>query len=298
VFITALTTQVGVASQAVEKPVDTLLRTKGLVQYFGMICSSEILDADVLLLAAQVQSIKKIAFVSKKLAADFAIGGIAAQITAAGYTHTRILGYIDTEENSVLMAAAYAGRALSVDFSGSNTTSTMHMKDLVGVVADPNMTETILANCKTYGVDVYASFQGVAKTFCSGANRFFDRVYNLLWFIGDIEVNGFNYLATTNTKIPQTEPGMDGLKGAYREVCELGLTNQYIAQGTWTSPDTFGNKADFERNIEEKGYYIYSLPISQQSSSDRENRIAPIVQIAIKEAGAIHSSNVIVNVNA
>ena len=52
----------------------------------------------------------------------------------------------------------------------------------------------------------------------------------------------------------------------------------------------------FKRNIQEKGYYIYSLPVSQQSQTDREARKAPVVQIAIKLSGAFHFSEVIITV--
>ena len=52
------------------------------------------------------------------------------------------------------------------------------------------------------------------------------------------------------------------------------------------------------KNIKEKGYYVYSLPISEQSQPDREARKAPLIQIAIKSAGAIHSSDEIVTIAA
>ena len=285
---------------ALEKLDAAIIRTKTLVNYFGILATSEISDADLLLAAAQVQSVHKILFAAKRLAADVNTGGIADQIKTASYYKTRILLYLTsatTDEASVIMAAAYAGRALSVDFSGSNTTQTMHLKDLTGIAVDSSMTQTILDKCKTVGADVYASFQGVAKTFTSGANKFFDQVYNQTWFVSALEIAGFNYLAKSSSKIAQTENGVSGLKGAYRKVLEQAITNQYIAAGSWTSPDTFGVLEDFQRNISERGYYLYSLPVSQQSQVDRESRIAPLIQIALKEAGGIHSSNVIVYVN-
>jgi hypothetical protein len=119
-----------------------------------------------------------------------------------------------------------------------------------------------------------------------------------MWFVFALQVSGFNYLRQTGTKVPQTENGMDGLKGAYRSVCEQAVTNQYAAPGTWNSPVTFGNQADLIANVEQFGYYIYSTPIAQQLQADREERKAPLVQIALKEAGAIQSSTVVVNVNA
>src|SRR5690606_2514858 len=119
------------------------------------------------------------------------------------------------------------------------------------------------------GADTYVSFQGSPSVNCAGSNRFFDQVYNLGWFIGALEIAGFNYLKQSSTKIPQTENGVDGLKGAYRAVCEQAVTNGYCAPGTWTSPTTFGNQANLLENVEQRGYYIYSQPISQQSQADR-----------------------------
>lgn len=195
-------------------------------------------------------------------------------------------------------AAAYLGRALSTDFSGSNTTETMHLKDLTGVQPDPSMTQTLLNQAQAAGADVYVSLQGVAKVFTSGANLFFDQIYNQQWIAGAFQVAAFNYLAQTNTKIPQTENAMDGFKGALRNVCEEGVTNQYLAPGQWTSPTTFGNQVDFLLNISQRGYYIYSSPIAKQAQVDRAARKAPLVQIALKEAGAIQSASIIVNINA
>ncbi len=196
------------------------------------------------------------------------------------------------------MMAAYAGRALSTNFSGSNTTQTMQLKTLTTILADSGLTQTLYTAAQVAGVDVYASFEGVPKVACSGANRFFDQAYNLGWIVGALQVAGFNALATSSNKVPQTEGGVATLKTAYRRVLEQGLSNAYIAPGTWTSSDTVGNQEDFLRNILERGYYIYSSPVALQPVSDREDRKAPLIQIALKEAGAIQSSSVLVNINA
>lgn len=37
-----------------------------------------------------------------------------------------------------------------------------------------------------------------------------------------------------------------------------------------------------------KGYYVYVQPLSSQAQSDREKRRAPLIQAAIKLAGAVH----------
>lgn len=276
-----------------------ITRAESLVQFFGILSTKDYDAEEVSAAAAVVQTLNKILFVVSNSAADIAATGSFHDIAEAGYDKTRCLAYLsDTTEPAKVMAAAYAGRALSTAFEGSNTTSTMHLKDLVGVTADPSMTQTQLNLCQSCGADAYVNIAGVAKTFTSGANKFFDQVYNRCWFLGALEVAGFNALAKVSTKVPQTEPGMTILKGAYRLVCDRAVRNGYVAPGAWNSADRFGDVEAMLRNIEEVGYYIYSLPVNQQAQTEREERKAPLVQIAIKEAGAIHSSNVLVYINA
>jgi hypothetical protein len=288
-----------IALQPSETLAAAITRTVGLVQYFGIINDSILSQTDLLAAAAVIQPLNKIgAFVSRS-SADVETAGKLDLLRSGGFTKSRGIYYgATTDTDALVMLASYAGRALSTNFSGSNTTQTMHLKDLAGVQPDPSMTQTLLTKCKAAGADTYISLQGVAKVFCSGANKFFDQVYNLGWFVGALEIAGFNYLAQSSTKIPQTEDGMDGLKNAYRVVCEQGVTNRYSAPGAWRSSTTFGNQADLIANISQRGYYIYSVPISQQSQADRLARKAPLVQLAVKEAGAIHESDVIVNINA
>ena len=50
-------------------------------------------------------------------------------------------------------------------------------------------------------------------------------------------------------------------------------------------------------NILNVGYYIYSAPVNLQNTADRVARKAPLVQIAIKEAGAIHSTGLVIDIN-
>lgn len=285
-----------------------ITRTKDLVQYFGITVDqtvAQVGQTDLLAAAAVIQPLNKIGFFVSYTEADIQSGGMIDLLRTGGFTQSRGLYYGDSSvvagfagENAIVMMASYSGRALSTNFSGSNTTQTMHLKDLIGVQPDPSMTQTILNEAIAAGADVYISLQGVAKVFCMGANKFFDQVYNLQWFVGALQIAGFNFLAEASTKVPQTENGMDGLKGAYRAVCEQAVTNQYSAPGTWNSPTVFGIPADLIANVAQRGYYIFSQPVALQSQVDRAARKAPLVQIALKEAGAIQESSVIVNVNA
>ncbi len=276
-----------------------ITRTKDLVQYFGVMSNSIESGADMIAAAMVVQALNKIAFFVQRDPTSIDSGGDLDDLTTGGYTQSRGLYYgSDNDLDALLFQAAYAGRALSTDFSGSNTTSTMHLKTLATIEPDPTMTQTLLAKAEAAGADTYVSLQGVSAVFCVGANSFYDQVYNLQWLAGALQIAGFNYLKTTATKVPQTENGMDGLKGAYQTVLAQAVSNQYAAPGLWTSPTTFGNQQDLYDNIAQRGYYIYSTPIAAQLQTARAARQAPLVQIALKEAGAIQSSSVIVIVNA
>lgn len=134
--------------------------------------------------------------------------------------------------------------------------------------------------------------------FSTGANDYFDNEYANLALKFALQTAGFNYLAQTNTKVPQTEQGMNGLKAAYIAVMEQFVNNGELAPGAWDSSQTFGDPQTFLNNILQKGYYVFSEPVAQQSGAARDTRQAPLVQIAAKRAGAIQSSNVIVIVNA
>lgn len=255
-------------------------------------------DAEVLAAAAVVQPLKRMLFASSNVASSLNPGGLFYQIQNLKYTYTRCLLYtISAALARTSMAAAYAGRGMSVDFSGSATTISMHLKDLVGVAPDTGITQTILDLCKTIGADVYANVAGLPKVFCTGGNDFFDNVYNLTWLVFALEVAGFNALAETSTKLPQTEPGMAVLRGAYITVLQAAVRNGFIAPGAWNSPELFGDPVSLVRNVAQIGYYLYSQPVNQQSQTDRAARKAPLIQLAIKFAGAIHSTSVIVNVN-
>lgn len=276
-----------------------ITRTAGLVQYFGIMSAELASDPDTLDAAAVVQAMNKMLFVVSSTEADVEEGGLLDQLRTGSLDQTRGLFYKHegVTQDALDMMAAYAGRALSTNFSGSNTTQTMHLKDLRTIQPDSEMTESLLAKCQAAGADIYASIQGLSKVFTSGANRFFDQVYNQLWFAGALEVAGFNVLAQSSTKLPQTEQGISILKAAYRSICEQAVANQYSAPGSWNSGDSFGDLNDFLRNIEERGYYIYSAPVADQLAADRAARKAPLIQIALKEAGAVHSSSVLVNIN-
>lgn len=275
---------------------NALVRASAYVYFNGIISTSYGSNSSWATLAAQVQAYgDKMLFLPSNTVAD--IAGAFGTIQSSLDYFTRCLYYGGTGLQARLFAAAYASRLLSVNFSGSNTAITMNFKQLSTIAPDETISQTVYNQLQVYGVDSYVDIAGQPGCVSNGANRFADSILNLVWFITALKINGFNLLAGVGTKVPQTESGVGLLKTAYRQVCEQALNNAYIAAGAWTSAETFGNQVDFLNNILARGYYIYSQPVNQQPVNQRQARMAPSIQIAIKEAGAIHSTIVNVSVN-
>lgn len=246
--------------------------------------------------AAVAQTERKLLFLAESAVTSLTTPGLAFTVEGASQNYARVLHNTDAASLQKFIWG-YASRGMSTNFSAVNTTQTLNLKTIVGLTGDTGITQTILTAAKAVGADIYPIIAGQPVVQSYGANDFFDDIYNLNWLIGALEVAGFNHLRTTGTKIPQTESGMAGLKGAYRAICLQAKTNGFIAPGTWTGTDTFGDPEDFHRNIIDFGFYIYSSPVATQPNADRLLRQAPVIQIAIKYAGAIHTTSVIVNVN-
>lgn len=263
--------------------------------YFGGVLTTQYQDnATVLANSQAIQAMDCDYFETITSLKNIAVLG--KDIQAAGLGKTRSLAYSNNPQDAKVAIATYASIAKSVNYSGTATSNTLNLKTLTGVLPDSGLNDTYLVSAQTNGVDIYGNTGGLSVVYSNDNNGFTDEIEADLWLKKALEVAGFNYLRQTNTKIPQTESGMTGLKGAYAQICERGINNGSYAPGTWNGAIPFGDPEDFLTNIENKGYYIYSIPLSQQAQTDREARKAPLVQIALKRSGAFHFSDVIVNI--
>lgn len=291
-------------SPSLETTENCLIRMSGVIFFEGFMIDEE-MGGDVagfLNLANYVQSTQMMFFYTSSNIADLNPGSMLDQVRTLGDTRTRTLYYGGALANgqTQIFSSAYSGRGMSINFAGSNTVLSMQLQSLATINPDQTINQTGFNAAQTAGVDVYVSVSGVPCAMTSGANLFFDQVYCRTWIAFQLSVNGFNYLknaAQVPGKIPQTEVGMTGLKDAYIQAFNQGLANGYMAPGTWTQPFSFGDPETFAQSITAQGYYIVSQPINKQNPAQRQARIAPLVQAAIQEAGAINSSSVIIYVN-
>lgn len=252
-------------------------------------------DSDKLSISTFAKANNMIAYdvVSGASALERAVGNVVWDNTLASGTNYR---FIHSKANNRKLWVAMASRGQSVNFNAENSALTMELKTLNGVSAE-YYTDAELAKAKSVGCDIYSVIKDVPCVLTSGANDFLDNVYNLIAYINYVQVDAFNLLKTTGTKIPQTESGVNTIVDTVEKTTKGFVRAGVFAKGTWTLPDFFGDIEVFNRNIEQNGYYIKAGSLAEQSTADRQARKSPVIQVACKNAGAIHSVDIIINFN-
>ena len=193
------------------------------------------------------------------------------------------------------LAASYMARVHTVNFAAENSALTMHLKELS--VAAEEYTQTEVSNAKMVGLDLYTTIKLTPVILTSGANVFTDERYNLIALVDFIQVDMYNLLKLTGTKIPQTRRGVNQLIDQAEKTTRQFVRAGVAAPGTWSSPDYFGNRETFEQSIINNGFYWLAGSLADQAQNSREARESPVLQGAVKMAGAVHSVDLIVVVN-
>lgn len=277
-----------------ETLVDAIARVGGSARFTGVISNLAMEDSVVATTSAYINSHDLIWFAPFSSTGD--IAGAITTVKNAGQRQTRCWLYTKGIQEAQLAVAAAAGRGFSTNFSGSSTSQTLQLKTLVNVDPDDGITQTDYTNAIAAGADMYVSFEGDSGIACSKGNGYFDVVYENLALKYASQAALYNVIKTAGNKIPQTETGMAALRNAQGNVCLQFVRNGVLAPGKWNSPSTFGDPETFKKNIEDNGWYIYSTPIALQPQSEREQRIAPLIQCACKRSGAIHEADLIIMV--
>ena len=144
-----------------ETLVAAITRTQPLVQYFGVMTTQIESQADMLAAGAliQTQSHARL-FCADEYRCNCSRWFYWILLRTGTLTQSRGLFYDSTTLAALEFQAAYAGRALSTVFTGSNTTQNMHLKQLATIQPDPGITQTLLTEAQTAGADCYVSLQG------------------------------------------------------------------------------------------------------------------------------------------
>lgn len=253
----------------------------------------------------------------------------AIYVAVAGYIEatsaTRILGTTTQESNALLSnsttdlayllqqgnfkrtfcqyssstpyaSASIFGRAFTGNFNGAGTVITLKFQQEPGITAE-TLTETQAAALIAKNANVFVKYNNSTAILQNGTmanGQFFDVVHGTDWLQNATQTAVYNVLYTSGTKVAQTDPGVTSLVGAISQACEQGRTNGLIAPGVWTGPPV-GNVVTGQTLS--NGFYVFAPAVASQNQSDRAARKAPVIQVAIKLAGAIHSANVLISVN-
>ncbi len=192
---------------------------------------------------------------------------------------------------------SYMARILTTQWGGMNTTITEMYKQEPGVA--PETLTTQEANVvQRKGCNVYVAYANDTQiiqygTSCSG--EFTDTIVGADALAAFIQTALWNVLYTTATKIPQTDTGMGYLINAVTDVCAQFVTNGYIAPGIWNASG-FGTLKTGD--LVALGFYVWAPSMLLQSQADRSARKAPLIQVAVKLAGAIHTVDCLIIINS
>ena len=192
--------------------------------------------------------------------------------------------------------ASFFGRAFSVNFNANRSTITLMYKQEPGVTGE-ELTENEASVLKDKRCNVFVNYVNdtiIIQYGVMSGLAYFDEIHGLDWFQDAVQNACYNLLYQSKTKIPQTDAGVNQLVNAISGVCEEAVNNGLVASGIWNA-DGFGELENGQ--YLKSGYYIYAQPVALQSQAERETRVAPPIQTAIKLAGAIQELDVVVDVN-
>ncbi|TCL46338.1 uncharacterized protein DUF3383 [Raoultella planticola] len=285
-----------------ESAVETLLQAvNASLQYtnwYGLAIadSADLVEADVISVAAAIEasSLSRILAVTTADVNVLVAGNtdnIGYKLKAAGYGRT----FWQYSSSSKYAAISAFGRAFTVNFTGNNTTITLKFKTEPGVTYE-TLTTTQAAAIDSINGNVYVYYANDTAIIQQGVmanGDFFDERHGLDWLQNYVQTNLYNLLYTSATKIPQTDAGVTRLMTNVEASLDQAVNNGLVAPGVWNG----GPIGQIESgDTLTKGYYVYADSVDNQAQSDREARKSPVIQAALKLAGAIHYGDVQINV--
>ena len=216
-----------------------------------------------------------------------------AYIVAAGNYSRTIVQY--SSSNNYVVNSLLA-RILTTNYNGSNTVITLMYKQEPTVVAERLSTSQINAleskNCNVFVA--YNNNTNIIEKGVTANGTFLDIVTGTDWLSLVIQTAVYNLLYLSTTKIPQTDAGVHLLVTTVESICYQAVTNGLLAAGVWQSG---GFGALNQNDLLPKGFYVYAPPVATQTVADRAARKSPTIQVAAKLAGAIHTVDILINVN-
>ena len=217
-------------------------------------------------------------------------GNIAATLKASLYSRT--FGLYSTSANEICNVMGYAmGQTTDFAFSAY----TLKFKQLPGNIAE-NLTTQQVLNIQGNNFSCYVnrgSYYNILEQGIMANGFYFDEmIYRDKW-VNEIQLSVMDVLYAA-PKIPLTEGGVSRIKKAISNACDKLVRLGFLAPGVWNGgPYLTTQNGDYLDN----GYVVLSDSVNNMAQSDRDARKSPPIYVLGKEAGAIHSVAIQVNVN-
>lgn len=242
--------------------------------------------------ALDVKRIYGVTITDTSVLSSLVSNDLASLQAAAGYLRS----FCQYSENAYAIASLF-GRIFTVNFNSQNSTITLMYKQEPSIIpATLSTTQANTLKAKRCNVFVeYDNDTAIIQYGVMSGSAYIDEIHNLDWFQNAVQNACYNLNYTSPTKIPQTDAGSNQFVNVINGVCEEAVNNGMAAAGVWTSPVEFGQLKT--GMYLKSGYYVYVQPMALQAQADREQRVCPPIQIAIKLAGAIQEIDAIIQVN-
>jgi hypothetical protein len=203
---------------------------------------------------------------------------------------------VQYSSSNLYSVSSLFGRIMTTDYEANNSVITLMWKQEPGIVAETlNVSQITALEGKNANVFVaYNNNTAIIEKGTMASGDFIDIITGTDWLSLDVQTQVFNLMYTSPTKIPQTDAGNQTIITMIESVLSQAVRNGLLAPGIWQSAG-FGalSQGDFLA----KGFYVYAPPIAQQNASDRAARKSVTFQVAAKLAGAIHTVDILINVN-
>jgi hypothetical protein len=292
--LTVALAQIPVAGVSAESAVNAVIRndTNGPYFFALTIASPNVQDSDHQAIAAYIEATSHVYFVSTQETTSLVAGnGIGATLAAAGYKRT----CVNYNGTSPYMGAAVAAVPLTVNYDQAGSANTVMFKSLPGITADnltANQAAALIANRVNFSAN-YSNGVAFLQNGVMSGPAYIDEIVGITSIIFDLQTAEFNLLLT-QPKVDQTDAGMQTITAVDEAVLDNYVAANFLAPGVWTG-SAFGTLTTGQTLP--KGYYCYRAPIATQSVANRALRQAIPGQHALKLAGAVQSSSVLLNVN-
>ena len=180
-------------------------------------------------------------------------------------------------------SASVFGRAASVNFSSIGSTITLNLKQMPTISAE-DLTPGEFAVLQSKFASAVVQIGKTVNAYTNSrmaSGTWLDTTHGLMWLENRCEVDLFNLLYQTNTKIPYTQTGINMCVQVLEKSLEAAVRNGLAGPGFLS-----------DGSFLPKGYIVESVSLADTPSSDKSNRLYAGLSFKMVGAGAMHEVEV------